>query len=34
MAFLGDAIEQLEKPTGAVRCNRDLIEETLSQAPT
>jgi DDE family transposase len=29
MAFLGDAIEQLEKPTGAVRCNKDLIEETL-----
>ena len=25
MAFLGDAIEQLEKPTGAVRCNKDLI---------
>src|SRR6478672_2188959 len=22
MAFLGDAIEQLEKPTGAVRCNK------------
>jgi DDE family transposase len=29
MAFLGDAIEQLKKPTGAVRCNKDLIEETL-----
>jgi hypothetical protein len=29
MAFLGDAIEQFEKPTGAVRCNKDLIEETL-----
>jgi len=29
MAFLGDAIEQLEKPTGAVRCNKDLIEEAL-----
>src|SRR5437879_4850542 len=29
MAFLGDAIEQLEKPTGAVRCNKDLIEEVL-----
>src|ERR1700738_540650 len=29
MAFLGDAIEQLQKPTGAVRCNKDLIEEAL-----
>jgi hypothetical protein len=29
MAFLGDAIEQLPKPTGAVRCNKDLIEEAL-----
>lgn len=29
MAFLGDAIEQLEKPAGAVRCNKDLIEEAL-----
>jgi Transposase DDE domain len=29
MAFLGDAVEQLEKPTGAVRCNKDLIEEAL-----
>ena len=29
MAFLGDPIEQLEKPTGAVRCNKDLIEEAL-----
>jgi len=29
MAFLGDAIEQLPKPTGAVRCNKDLIEEGL-----
>jgi Transposase DDE domain len=29
MAFLGDAIEQLHKPTGAVRCNKDLIEEAL-----
>jgi Transposase DDE domain len=29
MAFLGDAIEQLGKPTGAVRCNKDLIEEAL-----
>jgi hypothetical protein len=29
MAFLGDAIEQLKKPTGAVRCNKDLIEEAL-----
>jgi len=29
MAFLGDRIEQLEKPAGAVRCNKDLIEEAL-----
>jgi hypothetical protein len=29
MAFLGDPIEQLEKPTGALRCNKDLIEEAL-----
>ena len=29
MAFLGEAIEQLEKPAGAVRCNKDLIEEAL-----
>src|SRR5271154_5153519 len=29
MAFLGDLIEQLEKPTGAVRCTKDLIEESL-----
>jgi Transposase DDE domain len=29
MGFLGDAIEQLAKPTGAVRCNKDLIEEAL-----
>jgi Transposase DDE domain len=29
MAFLGDAFEQLPKPTGAVRCNKDLIEEAL-----
>ena len=29
MAFLGDPIEQLEKPTGAVRCTKDLIEESL-----
>ncbi|MBV8414189.1 MAG: IS1634 family transposase, partial [Verrucomicrobia bacterium] len=29
MAFLGDAVEQLEKPTGAVRCNKDFIEESL-----
>src|SRR6266436_7988799 len=29
MAFLGDTIEQLPKPTGTVRCNKDLIEETL-----
>jgi len=29
MAFLGDAIEELQKPTGAVRCNKDLIEEAL-----
>ena len=29
MAFLGDAVEQLQKPTGAVRWNKDLIEEAL-----
>jgi len=29
MAFLGDAIEELEKPTGAVRCTKDLVEEAL-----
>ena len=29
MGFLGDPIEQLEKPTGAVRCTKDLIEESL-----
>jgi len=29
MAFLGDAIEELQKPTGAVRCNKDFIEEAL-----
>jgi transposase len=29
MAFLGEAIEQLQKPAGAVRCNKDLIEEAL-----
>jgi hypothetical protein len=29
MAFLGDPIEQLAKPTGAVRCTKDLIEESL-----
>jgi hypothetical protein len=29
MAFLGEAIEQLEKPTGAVRCTKDLVEEAL-----
>jgi len=29
MAFLGEAIEQLEKPNGAVRCNKDLVEEAL-----
>jgi hypothetical protein len=29
MAFLGDPIEQLPKPIGAVRCNKDLIEEAL-----
>ena len=28
-AFLGGPIEQLPKPTGAVRCNKDLIEEVL-----
>jgi len=29
MGFLGDAIEQLEKPARAVRSNKDLIEEAL-----
>jgi hypothetical protein len=29
MAFLGDTIEQVEKPTGALRRNKDLIEEAL-----
>src|SRR5271169_1997074 len=29
MAFLGDSIEQLEKPVGAVRCTKDLVEEAL-----
>jgi transposase len=29
MAFLGNTIEQLPKPIGAVRCNKDLIEEAL-----
>jgi hypothetical protein len=29
MAFLGDPIEALEKPAGAVRCRKDLIEEAL-----
>jgi hypothetical protein len=31
MAFLGNAIEQLPKPTGALRCNKDLIEEALCE---
>jgi transposase len=29
MAFLGDTIEQLDKPAGAVRCTKDLVEEAL-----
>jgi hypothetical protein len=29
MAFLGETIEELEKPFGAVRCIKDLVEETL-----
>jgi transposase len=29
MAFLGEAIEELEKPTKAVRCTKDLVEEAL-----
>jgi transposase len=29
MGFLGEAIEELEKPTGAVRCTKDLVEEAL-----
>src|SRR6516225_6498785 len=32
MAFLGDPIEQLDKPSGAVRCNKDLIEEALFES--
>jgi hypothetical protein len=32
MAFLGDPIEQLDKPAGAVRCNKDLIEEALFES--
>jgi hypothetical protein len=32
MAFLGDAIEQLDKPVGAVRCIKDLIEEALFES--
>jgi hypothetical protein len=32
MAFLGEAIEQLEKPTGAVRCTKDLVEEALFES--
>lgn len=29
MAFLGEAVEELEKPTKAVRCTKDLVEEAL-----
>jgi hypothetical protein len=29
MAFLRDTIEQVEKATAALRCNKDLIEEAL-----
>ena len=29
MAFLGDPIEQLDKPAEAVRCTKDLVEEML-----
>src|ERR1700731_4730979 len=29
MAFLGEAIEELEKATGALRCTKDLVEEAL-----
>jgi len=29
MAFLGEAIEELAQPTGAVRCTKDLVEEAL-----
>ena len=32
MAFLGDSIEPLEKPTGAVRCTKDLVEEALFES--
>lgn len=29
MAFLGEAIKELEKPAGALRCTKDLVEEAL-----
>jgi hypothetical protein len=29
MVLLGEAIEELEKPTGAVRCTKDLVGEAL-----
>src|SRR6202790_5477574 len=29
MAFLGEAIEELEKSTGGLRCTKDLVEEAL-----
>ena len=32
MAFLGDTIEELDQPAGAVRCNKDLIEEALFES--
>ena len=32
MAFLGEAIEPLEKPTAAVRCTKDLVEEALFES--
>jgi len=32
MAFLGDTIEEPDQPTGAVRCNKDLIEEALFES--
>jgi transposase len=32
MAFLGDTIEELDQPPGAVRCNKDLIEEALFES--
>jgi hypothetical protein len=32
MAFLGEAIDQLEKPTYAVHCTKDLVAEALFES--